>query len=57
MDKVSVIVPAYNKADLTVRTVESILELLACGMSQSEIVSDYPALNEKKNKSSINVCG
>ena len=29
-------------------TVEAVLEMLACGMSHSEIISDYPSLNESK---------
>jgi len=34
-------------------TVESILEMLACGMRQSEIISDYPSLNEKKIRAAL----
>ena len=29
-------------------TVEAVLEMLACGMNHSEIISDYPSLNETK---------
>ena len=34
-------------------TVESILEMLACGMSHSEIISDYPSLNESKIRAAL----
>jgi uncharacterized protein (DUF433 family) len=34
-------------------SVESILEMLACGMTQSEIISDYPSLNEQKIRASL----
>ena len=29
-------------------TVEAVLEMLGCGMSHSEIISDYPNLTEEK---------
>lgn len=34
-------------------SVERILQLLACGMSNSEIISDFPELNETKIQSSL----
>ena len=34
-------------------SVESILEMLGCGMSQSEIISDFPSLNEKKIRAAL----
>ncbi len=34
-------------------TVEAILEMLACGMSHSEIISDYPSLNESKIRAAL----
>ncbi|WP_431688166.1 DUF433 domain-containing protein [Hahella sp. NBU794] len=34
-------------------TVEAILEMLACGMSHSEIISDFPSLNEAKIRAAL----
>lgn len=34
-------------------TVESVLEMLGCGMSPAEIISDYPSLNEAKIRAAL----
>lgn len=34
-------------------TVEAVLEMLACGMSHSEIISDYPSLDEEKIRATL----
>lgn len=34
-------------------TVESILEMLACGMKHSEIISDFPSLSEEKIRAAL----
>ena len=34
-------------------TVEAVLEMLACGMSQSEIISDHPSLDDTKIRAAL----
>ena len=34
-------------------TVEAVLEMLACGMGHSEIISDYPGLSEPKIRAAL----
>jgi len=34
-------------------TVEAVLEMLACGMRHSDIISDYPSLTETKIRAAL----